>query len=102
MPVIKATNLVCNAHVIVLSVFFSTKFLALNSDIKDSFQKFLLLFRQAKIVFVIVWFLDHFTLEYAPSVNSIWIITPTGLFHVWVTKFKTFFYIFQALYTDIK
>ena len=92
--------MVYTAHVIVLSVFFSTKSLALNSDIKDSFQKFLLLFRQAEIVFVIVWFLDQFTLEYAPLVNSIWIITPAGLFHVWVTKFKTFFYISQAVYTD--
>ena len=41
------------------------------------------------MVFVIIWFLDHFTLEYVPSMNSIWIITPPGLLHVWVTKFKT-------------
>ena len=41
------------------------------------------------MVFVIVWFLDHFTLEYVPSMNSIWIITPASLLHVWVTKFKT-------------
>ena len=48
------------------------------------------------MVFVIVWFLDHFTLEYIPSMNSIWIITPAGLPHVWVTKFKIFF-IFSRL-----
>ena len=47
------------------------------------------------MVFVIVWFLDHFTLEYVPSMNSIWIITPTSLLHVWVTKFKTFFTFFK-------
>ena len=61
----------------------------LNNDIKDSFKKFSLLFRQAKMVFVIIWFLDHFTLEYVPLMNSIWIITPGGLLHAWVTKFKT-------------
>ena len=55
---------------------------------KDSLKKFSLLFRQAEMVFVIVWFLDHFTLEYVPSMNSIWIITPVSLLHVWVTKFK--------------
>ena len=42
------------------------------------------------MVFVIVWFLDHFTLEYVPLVNSIWIITPAGLLHAWVTKFIFF------------
>ena len=47
------------------------------------------------MVFVIVWFLDHFTLEYVLSVNSIWIITPAGLLHAWVTKFKTFFIFFK-------
>ena len=40
------------------------------------------------MVFVTILFLDHFTLEYVPSMNSIWIITPVGLLHVWVTKFK--------------
>ena len=67
----------------------------LNIDIKYSLKKFSLLFRQAEMVFVIVWFLDHFTLEYIPSMNSIWIITPAGLLHVWVTKFKTFFIFFK-------
>ena len=60
----------------------------LNSDIKDGLKKFLLPFRQSKMVFVIVWFLNHFPLEYVPSMNSIWIITPTSLLHAWVTKFK--------------
>ena len=67
----------------------------LNSDIKDSLKKFSLLFRHAEIVFVIIWFFDHFTLEYVSSMNSIWIITPASLFHVWVTKFKTFFIFFK-------
>ena len=62
---------------------------------KDSFKKFSLPFRQAKIVFVIVWFLNHFTLEYVPSVNSISIITPAGLLRAWVTNFKTFFIFFK-------
>ena len=74
----------------------ATKFLlTLNSDIKDSFKKFSLLFRQAEMVFIIIWFLDHFTLKYVPSMNSIWIITPTSLLDVWVTKFKTFFTFFK-------
>ena len=47
------------------------------------------------MIFVIVWFLDHFTLEYVPSVNSIWVITPAVLFHVWITKFKTIFIFFK-------
>ena len=63
--------------------------LVFNSNIQDSLKKFSLLFRQAEMVFVIVWFFDHFTLEYVPSMNSIWIITFVSHFHVWVTKFKT-------------
>ena len=65
------------------------------SDIKDSLKNFSLLYRQVEMVFVIVWFLNHFTLEYVPSVNSIWIITPADLLTVWVTKFKTFFIFFK-------
>ena len=76
-------------------ILFSTKVFDLKCDIKDRLKKFSLLFRQAEIVFVIVWFLDNFTLEYVPSMNSIWIITPAGLFHAWVTKFKTFFIFFK-------
>ena len=60
----------------------------LNSDIKDSLKKFSLLFRQAEMVFAVIWFLNHFTLEYGPTMNSIWIMTPVSLLHVWVTKFK--------------
>ena len=40
------------------------------------------------MIFIIVWFLDHFTPKYTPSMNSIWIITPTSLFHARETKFK--------------
>ena len=47
------------------------------------------------MVFVIVWFLNHFALEYVPSMNSISIITSASLLHVWVTKFKTFFIFFK-------
>ena len=47
------------------------------------------------MVFIIVWFLDHFSHEFFPLVNSIWIITRAGLLHVWVTKFKTFFIFFK-------
>ena len=35
--------------------------LILDSYIKDSFKKFSLLSRQPEMVFVIIWFLDHFT-----------------------------------------
>ena len=67
----------------------ATKFLLiLNSDIKDNFKKFSLLFCQAEMVFIIVWFLDHFTREYVPSMNSIWIIIPTNVLDVWVTQFE--------------
>ena len=55
--------------------------MVLNSDIKDSLEKFLLFLRQTEMVFVIVWFLDHFTLESVPSMNSIWIITFVSHFH---------------------
>ena len=76
-------------------ILFSRKFLVLNSDAKDSLKKFWLLFRQAEMIFVIAWFLDHFTLKYVPSMNSIWIITPASLFHVRVTKFKASLIIFK-------
>ena len=86
LPVIKATKFGVPIYKI-----FSTK-----SDIRDGFKKFSLLFRQANMIFVIVWFLDHFTLEYVPSMNSICIITPAGLLHVWITKFQTFFIFFKT------
>ena len=62
--------------------------MVLNSDIKDRLKKLLLLFCHAEMVFVRAWSLDHFTREYVPLINSIWIITPVGLLHVWVKKFK--------------
>ena len=67
--------------------------LTLKSEIKYGLKKFP--FRQAEMVFPKVWFLDHFTLEYVLSVNSIWIITPAGLLHAWLMKFKTFFIFFK-------
>ena len=87
MPVIKATKFG------VLCSF--TKFLVLNSDIKDSLKKSSLLFCQDKMILVIVWFLNHFSLEYFPPVSSIWIIAPASLLHFWVTRFKTFFIFFK-------
>ena len=68
---------------------------SLNSDIKDGLKKFSIFFCQAEMVFVIVWFLDQFALEYVPSMNSIWIITPASVLHVWITKFKTFLIFFK-------
>ena len=62
--------------------------MVLNSDIQGSFKKCSLLYRQAEIIFVVVWFLDHFTLKSTPPMNGIWIITFVNHLHVWVTKFK--------------
>ena len=67
----------------------------LNSDIQGSFKKFSLLFGQTEMVFVIVWYLDHFTLEPVPSVNGIWVIAFVSRLHVWVTKFKPSLMFFQ-------
>ena len=47
------------------------------------------------MVFGIVWFLDHFTLESVSSMNSIWIITHADLLYVWITKFKTLLIFFK-------
>ena len=66
----------------------ATKVLVLNIHIQGSFKKCTLLFHQAEMVFVVVWFLDHFTLKSTPSSNSIWIITFANHFQVWVMKFK--------------
>ena len=66
----------------------ATKFLALNSDIQGSFKKCSLLFCQAEMVFVKVWFLDYFTLKPVPSMNGVWITTFSSHLHVWVTEFK--------------
>ena len=49
------------------------------------------------MVFVIVWFLNYFTLEYVPSMNSIGIIAFVSHLHVWVTKFKPSLMFFQLL-----
>ena len=73
----------------------ATKLLVLNIHIQGSFKKCSLLFRQAEMVFVVVWFLDHFTLKSAPLMNSIWIITFVNHLHVWVTKFKPSLMFFQ-------
>ena len=71
--------------------------MALNSDIQGSFKKCSLLFCQPKMVFVVVWFLDHFTLESIPLINSIGIVAFVNHLHVWVTKFKPSFMFFQLL-----
>ena len=47
------------------------------------------------MVFAIVLFLNHFTPEYVPLMNSIRIMTSVGFFHTWVTKFKAFFIFFK-------
>ena len=73
----------------------ATKCLVLNIYIQGSFEKFSLLFGQAEVVFVIVWFLDHFTLEPFSSVNGIWIIAFVIHLHVWGTKFKPSLMLFQ-------
>ena len=62
---------------------------------KGSFKKFLLLFRQAKMIFVIIWFFDHFTLKPVPSVNGAWIITFVNHLHVWVMKFNPLLMFFK-------
>ena len=47
------------------------------------------------MVFVILWFLDHFTLKPVSSVNGVWIITFVSHLHVWVTEFKPSLMFFQ-------
>ena len=71
--------------------------MVLNSDIQGSFKKFSLGFGQAEMVFVVNWFLDHFTLEPGPSVKGVWIIAFVSQLHVWVTKFKTLLMVFQLI-----
>ena len=70
-------------------------FLVLNSDIQGSFNECLLFFGQAELVFVIVWFLDHLTVESVSSVNGDWIITFVSHLHDWVTKFKPWLMFFK-------
>ena len=69
--------------------------MVLNSDIQGSFKKFLLLFCQAKMIFVIIWLFDHFTLKPVPSVNGVWTITFVNHLHLWLTKFKPSFMFFK-------
>ena len=73
----------------------ATKFFLLNSDIQGSFKKFSLLFRQSEMVFVIVWFLDHFTLKPGPSVNGVWIIASVSHYHASIMKSKPLLMFFQ-------
>ena len=67
----------------------------LNNDIQGSFKKFSLFFRLAEKVSIIVWFLNHCTLEYVPSVNGVWIIAFVSHLHVWVTKFEPSLMVFK-------
>ena len=69
----------------------------LNSDIQGSFKKFSLLFRQPKMIFVIIWFFDHFMLKPVPLVNGIWIVAFINHLHVCVTKFKPSLMFFKLL-----
>ena len=71
--------------------------MALNINIQGSFKKCLLLFCQPKILFAVVWFLDHFTLESIPPMNSNWIVAFVNYLDVWVTKFKPSLMFFQLL-----
>ena len=70
-------------------------YLILKSDIQGSFKKFLLHFCHPEIVFVVILFFDHFSLEPVPLMNSIWIITFVSHLHVWVTKSKPSFMFFK-------
>ena len=49
------------------------------------------------MVFVVFWFLDHFTLEPVPLVNGVWIIEFVSHHHDWVTKSKSLLMFFQLL-----
>ena len=82
-------------HDILWPVMEATKCLVLNSDVQGSFKKFSRLFRQAEMVFVIVWLFDHFTLEPVPSVNGVWIIAFVSHHHAWVMNSKPLLMFFQ-------
>ena len=49
------------------------------------------------MVFVVIRFFDHFSLEPVPPMNSIWIIAFVSHLHVWVTKFKPLLMFFKLL-----
>ena len=66
----------------------ATKFLDLNSHILCSFKECPLLFGLAEMDFVIVWFLNHFTLKPTPSFNGVCVTVFINHLHIWVTKFK--------------
>ena len=73
----------------------ATKFLVLSIHIQGSFKKCSLLFGQSKIVFVVVWLLNHFSFISTPFVNDVWIITFANHPHVSLTKFKPSLMFFQ-------
>ena len=54
--------------------------------IYGSFKKCSILFCQDEMLFVIFWFLDHFTLKSTSSMNSIWIITFVSHLNAWIRK----------------
>ena len=49
------------------------------------------------MVFVVIRFFDHFTLESIPSMNSIGIVAFVKHLHVWVTKLKPSLMFFKLL-----
>ena len=69
----------------------------LNGDIQGSFKKCSLLFCQPKMVFVVVWFLDHFMLGSVPPMNGVWIVALVSYLHVWIMKFRALLMFFQLL-----
>ena len=69
--------------------------MVLSIHIQGSFKKCSLLFGQSKIVFVVVWLLNHFSFISTPFVNDVWIITFANHPHVWLTKFKPSLMFFQ-------
>ena len=87
--------LICIYHDVLWTVIRLQNSLVLNGDIQGSLKKFSFLFGQAEMVFVIVWFLDHFTLKPVPSVNGVWIIAFVSHHHAWVTRSKTLLMFFQ-------
>ena len=73
----------------------ATKFLVLSIHIQGIFKKCSLLFGQSKMIFVVVWILNHFMLKSTPLVNGIWIIRFVSHLHVCLMKFKPSLMFFQ-------
>ena len=71
--------------------------MALISNIKGSFKTFPLLFCQAKMIFVITWLFDHFTLKPVPLVNGVFIITFVNHLHFSITNFNPLLMLFKLL-----